>query len=192
MTRWSRWTAAVVGLAALWTAAPAHAELPDTLDEFKEYHAEIATTPEGAAKALLDAMFVYRDEDTRDEGRKMVAYIWIQYKDDNTWDKKPSNHTMVNRILEKPEILNGYANGTTPENGYEMDPNDYEITIDKKDKAPEGDLGLRLYLHHNGADSGKPIYFKQSTKSELWYVASLSSLYSGVRPPVDPDKEVFE
>lgn len=184
---------ALLGLALL-AALPARAELPTDLDDLKERHEEMGKTPEGLSKLWFDACYVYMNEDTRAEGRKMVQYLTIPLKDEDTWDQSQSQHYFVRALVERPYIMWSYAKGTSPENQYQMDPDAYELNITRVNMDPPGreQRGIQVYLKSSGADIERPIYLKQSTKTGLWYMSAHTNVYTDIRPPKDPDKEEFE
>jgi hypothetical protein len=174
-----------------WAPA-AFAALPVSLDDFKAQHAELAKTPEGAAKCLFDAVYVYMNEETRDAGREMIQYVIIEFKDEPKWDSLPTSRIFVERMKDPAyhHIFRSYAKGTSPENGYAMDPNDYELNVERAN--PNHDKGFQLYLRSSGADIARPIYLKQSTTTQLWYILDHKNIYTGIRPPKDPNKEEFK
>ena len=157
--------------------------LPSTYKEFKANCQKIATSPEGAMLMLFDAVYVYMDEGTRDEGSKMLRYILHMEKD---WQNLPSKATMNERLkgAEYSHIFRSYAVGATPENGYKMDKNNYAINIAKK-RSDGGDIMLSVVS--NGADSPRMFRVKKDEDSGSYYVASAAGLYAGVRKPKTKD-----
>ena len=149
-------------------------------------------TPEIASKLFLDAVYVYMNETTRDEGRKMIQYMIIEYKDKPDWDKSPDARLFVDRLKAAgyQHIFRSYAKGTSPENGYKMDPENYEINIEKSN--PKHEKAYQVYWRSSGADNSRPVYFKQSTKTALWYVYDHRNIYTDIRPPKDPNAEEFK
>ncbi len=174
-------------------ALPATAELPATLDELKALHAEQGTTPEGALKLWFDACFVYMNEETREAGAAMLQYLTIPYMDEPEWFKLNSARTFVERLLDpaKQHIFRSYAKGTAPDNGYAMDPNDWELDHIRNNQREGDDRGIQCYVRSSGADTPRPVYLKQSTRTELWFVNVHANVYTDIRPPVDPNRETF-
>jgi len=189
--RWMLWGGV---LAALLLAVPARAELPKDLDELKERHEEMGKTPEGLCKLWFDACYVYMNEETRDAGREMVQYLTIPLKEDPNWDTNRSNEYFIRALKEKTYIMRSYAKGTSPENQYQMDPQDYELAITRVNMNPPGleQRGIQVYLDSSGADIDRPVYLKKSKQSGLWYMSAHTNVYTDIRPPKDPDKEEFE
>ncbi|MBI5835454.1 MAG: hypothetical protein HZB16_24390 [Armatimonadetes bacterium] len=182
----------LLALALVGAAATARAELPKNLDEFQKLHSETAKTPEIASKLFLDAICVYMDEKTRDEGRKMIQYMIIEYKDKPNWDTTPDARIFVERLKDpgKQHIFRSYAKGTSPDNAYKMDPNKYELNIEKSN--PNHQKAYQVYWKSSGADMSRPVYCKQSTKTELWYIYDHRNIYTDIRPPRDPNAEEFK
>lgn len=183
-----------LGVLALLVAWPARAELPKDLDECKSRQAELGKTPEGAAKVWFDACYVYMNEDTRDEGRKMLQYLTIPFKDNPNWDKDRSQEYFLRALLKDQYIMRSYAKGTSPENQYKMDPNDYELNVERVNLNPPGreSRGIQVYVKSSGADMPRPLYFKQSTSTKLWYMNAHTNVYTGIRPPKEGNQEEFD
>ena len=164
----------------------ARAELPKTLDEMKVRHAEQGKTPEGATKLWLDACFVYMNPDTRDEGRKMIAWLTYPFHRDNLddWDTKPAGRLLASRLQAKEyqHIFRSYAKGTSPDNQYKMDPNNWELNHVRNFQHPGDARGIQCYLDSTGADADRPAYLKQA-KDGLWYMNIYANLISDIRPP---------
>lgn len=172
--------------------APARADLPKMFDDFQKLHTETAKTPEIASKLFLDAIHVYMNTETRDEGRKMIQYMIIEYKDKPSWDTTPDALLFAGRLKDpgKQHIFRSYAKGTSPENGYVMDPNKYELNIEKSN--PKHEKAYQVYWKSSGADMSRPVYCKQSTRTELWYIYDHRNIYTDIRPPKDPNAEEFK
>lgn len=189
--RWLTWGGM---LAALLLAVPARAELPKDMDELKARHEEVGKDPKEFCKLWMDACYVYMDEETRDAGREMIQYLTIPLKDDPNWDADQSNQYFVRALKDKQYIMYSYAKGTSPENQYKCDPQNYELAVTRVNMNPAGveTRGIQVYLDSSGADTDRPVYLKKSTKSGLYYMNVHLNVYTDIRPPKDPDKEEFE
>lgn len=178
-------------LGATLAVVPLQAELPKTLDELKQRHAEAGKTPEGALKLWFDACFVFMNPDTRPAGAEMIQYLTIPYKDQPKWFEAASARLFVERLTraEHQHIFRSYAKGTSPENAYAMDPNEWELNWQRNN--PNHEKGLQCYIVSTGADTPRPVYMKQSNQTQLWYVSDHANVYTGIRPPVDPNRETF-
>ncbi|MCC7493408.1 MAG: hypothetical protein IT204_13720 [Fimbriimonadaceae bacterium] len=185
------WLALAMGL--LLTALPGQAALPKTLEELQEQHKEAGKTPEGLSKLWFDACFVYINEETRDEGRKMIQWLTIPLKDEPGWDRSQGQTYFVRALKEQQYIIRSYAKGAKPDNNYQMDPENYELNIEKVNLNPPGveGRGIQVYLRSGGADTPRPVYLMKSKQSGLWYMNLHTNVYTGIRPPVDPNKETF-
>jgi hypothetical protein len=172
-------------------AAP---KLAATLDEMKQQHVLLGTEPQGAVKCFMDAVFVYMNEETRDQGREMLQYLAMPLMSDTNWDRLPGNRLFVERMVNPQfhHIWRSYAKGTSPDNGYQMDPNNWELNFERTHRHDDDDRGLQVYLRSSGADNPRVVYVKQSTTSGLWYLNIWHTLFVGVKPPVDPTQEVFK
>ncbi len=171
------------------TPAP---KLAKNIDEMKALHQKIGMEPQGATKCFLDAVFVYMNPLTRNEGRKMLQYLAIPLMENQEWDKH-TERLFVERMVNESyhHIWRSYAKGTSPENGYAMDPNNWVLNFERTHRFENDPRGLQVYLRSSGADNPRVVYVKQSTASGLWYMNIWPSLYVGIRPPVDPTKEQF-
>ncbi len=152
--------------------------LPQNYTEWEANALAAQETPEGALKMFFDAVFCYIDPAKRDEGRKMLATIMHT---EEGWDRRPSNATFASRLKDTNyhHIFRSFAKGTSPENGYAMNPDDYELLI--ASKSPESDY-LRVLVDSTGADSHRITWVKQYPDGK-WYVINCAGLYVGVRPP---------
>ncbi len=178
---------AILGLALVLAAG---ASLPTTVEELKERHAAQASTPEAALKLWFDSVFATMNRETGEEGAAMLGYLTIPYKDSPQWYRQSSARTFVERIKERPHIFRSYAKGSSPTNGYAMDPNNYELEV-VSCMADSSGRGWAVVIRSSGADSPRPVYLKKSDQTGLYYVDTFSNVYVDVRPPVDPQKETF-
>lgn len=178
---------------ALVIAASAVAVADQPANPLIAAHAESGTTPAGALKAWFDGVFLYLDEGTRDQGRVALAFLTIPFKDDPGWERRPSNATFVSRLKDPAHahIFRSYAEGTSPGNGYAMDPADYRLAIVEEGDDAHG-RGYRILLRSSGADNPRPVYLRRSTTTGLWYVSEFGNVYVGIRAPKDPGRETFE
>jgi hypothetical protein len=164
-----------------------------TLADWKQRHQQLGASPEGAIKLWFDAVFLACDPETRDLGREVLQYLTVPFKDDPQWYRRPSASTFASR-LEDPRhhhIFRSYVKGATPENGYTIDRTGYSLHIAGSERDQYG-RGWKLLLASSGADSPRPVYLRQSTKSGLWFVDSFANVYVGVRAPQSPDEERFQ
>ena len=165
---------------ALATALYGHtaqAELPRDFQEFKARYQQESRVPEGALKLYFEAVFFYIDEATRSEGAKMLRYAMHL---DRPLEQAGSYATFVSRMQDPDEnyVFRSFAAGTSPQNGYHMSPDNFELMIVRR--ASETDY-LALYLHSSGADSQRGVWMKEY--GGLWYTINNAGTYSQVRAP---------
>ena len=166
--------------------------LPKTLNELRALHQQIGNEPQGGVKCFINACFVYMNEATRDEGRQMLSYMAIPLAGDVDWDTAGGNRLFVERLgPDYAHIWRSYAVGATPENAYQMDPDNWELNFERTHQHEEDERGLQVYLRSGGADAPRVVYVKQNPQSGLWHAATWHTLFVGVKPPVDPNVEQF-
>ncbi len=159
----------------------AYAELPDSFEVFQEQVAEKAKDPRQAAKLWFDAVFVYLTID-KELGKQMILEM-SRYKD---WGA-PTNRRFIERLDTQSHIFFSYGKGSTPENGYTMDPNDYELVFHgETNLKPYADRDegafAKLFVVSGGADFPRSMTFQRNRNGE-YKVYEFSSIYVGVRPP---------
>ncbi len=180
-------------VAAMIVVGFAAAEEESTPNPLIAAHAEMGATPEGALALWFDAVYLYMDEGTRDEGREALTFLTIPFKDEPGWEKRPSYRIFVERLRDPAyaHIFRSYAVGTSPENAYSMDPQNFELNVVESAEDRHG-RGQRVLLRSSGADSARPVYMKKSTSTGLWYVSEFGNVYVGIRPPHEEGVERFE
>jgi len=162
----------------LFFSPPCEGALPGSALEFEKRYRVEGSTPEGAAKLFFDAVFAYMDRNTRAEGTKMLT---LAMNEKPGWDRRHTMKLFVDRMKsgKTAHIFRSYARGATPENGYAMDVNDYELVIERTN--PDHPKGLQVYLRSGGADYPRVIYLRQI--NGLWFVTDPSTVKVEVRPP---------
>ena len=152
--------------------------LPSNYAEFRDRCQTACQSPYGAAKMFFDAVFCYMDPQTRSEGSKMLRFVMHEKQG---WERSPNFSLFAQRMRDPKQqhIFRSFAEGTSPENDYSMDPNNYRLMMGE---LVESTGYLRLFLYSSGADSPRPIWVKQFDDG-LWYVINVVSTYAGVREP---------
>jgi len=165
--------------------AGAYAELPRDFQDFKARYDKEARTPEGAVHLYFEAVFCYLDEGTRPEASKMLRYALHQ--------SAPIENTgTLRRFVERMKdesyhyIFRSFAVGATPENNYDMSPDDFELEYISKSKQGSD---TQLLIHNGGADSPRSVRVRQY--DGLWYMSSNSNTYVDVRPLSDGDTDAL-
>ncbi len=170
---------ATVAWAVFGAAAPAVAELPRDYQAFKARYQREATTPEGALKLYFEAVFSYMDESRRDEAGKMLRYAmhW-----ERPIERSPVLATFVSRLKDPRQhyIFRSFARGSSPENDYQMSPDDFELMV--AGQRQEADR-LNVLLRSSGADSPRIVWVKQF-EDGLWYTINNAGTYAQVRQPL--------
>ena len=153
--------------------------LPSTFSEFKQRCRNVATSPEGAAKMYFDAVFCYLEPQRRAEASKMLRYIMHA---DAGWESSQHYATFVQRMRNSSThyIFRSFAAGTSPENGYRMSPQNYQLVYSGKSYEPDY---VRVFLISSGSDSRRMLWVKQYDDG-LWYVINNADSYMKVREPV--------
>lgn len=164
------------------SVAPGHAApsqgLPSNYADFKERCRRAAVTPEGAVKMYFDAVFCYLDPARRAEASKMLRYIMHT---DANWEGNQRHVTFLRRLKDPSlhYIFRSFAAGTSPENGYRMSPDAYQLVFTRKDRQQDY---TRVFLRSSGADSDRRVWVKQYPDG-FWYVINNADTYAKVRDP---------
>lgn len=169
-------------LAVLVTTV-SHAALPKTLEEFQQRIQAQCTDPKATAKLFFEAVYVYIGGN-KPLGEQLITEI---IKDKN-W--KWTMSYFVQGMANQPYIYYSYAKGTSPENLYKMDPNNFELVFEGAvNNKPYADVEegqvVKLFLRSSGADLPRPMFFERN-KAGLYKVREFSSVCVGVRPPAVP------
>jgi hypothetical protein len=157
---------------------PYYSGLPANYAEFRDRCQTACQSPYGAAKMFFDAVFCYMDPSTRSEGSKMLRFVMHEKQG---WERSPNFSLFAQRMRDPKyqHIFRSFAEGTSPDNDYSMDPNSYQLMMGE---LVESTGYMRLFLYSSGADSPRPIWVKQFDDG-LWYVINVVSTYAGVREP---------
>ena len=174
------------GLVAALSSAPALAQSgpsnarPLDFKDFKTRYQSVGTTPEGAVKMYFDALYSYIDPDRQAEGAKMLRYSLHEQKN---WEKSAAWATFVSRLKDPSYhyIFRSFAQGTSPQNSYAMDPDDYQLIF--VGTRAETDY-VQVTLKSTGADSPRPVQVRKF-EDGLWYVTNNHGTYVQVRPSVN-------
>ena len=160
------------------TEEASHYGLPQNYAEFRDRCQTACQSPYGAAKMYFDAVFCYMDPRTRSEGSKMLRFIMHT---NANWERSTNFSTFAQRMRDPKQqhIFRSFAEGTSPENDYSMDPNNYRLMMGE---LVESTGYLRLFLYSSGSDSARPIWIQQFDDG-LWYVINNAGTYAGVREP---------
>lgn len=177
--------AAVLSLFAFSSVNDAFAaEPPTSTEDFDKRYAEEGKTPDGALKLWFDGIFLYHDKATRPLGIHILTQTTADFEGATDWETRSSAATFVTRMRNASEmhIFRSYAQGTSPDNSYEMNVKDYQLNI-VSSSTDQYSEKYAIKLISSGADNPRIVYLIQNTKTGLWRVQSFSSVYLGVRKP---------
>ena len=156
----------------------AHAALPKTYKEFKARYQTEAKTYKGAVKLYFQAVFAYINEETRTEGGKMLRY---SLRSETPIDRSQYYSTFAERLKSPAyqHIFRSFAAGSSPENNYTMNPDDFELIFAGQPQRES--TYLRVPLRSSGADSLRFVWVKEFDDG-LWFVINNASTYAEVKP----------
>ncbi len=166
-----------VSLVAL-VASSAFAGLPTSEDDFAARVKEEAKTPEGALQLWFEGVFLYMKNDTRALGKKVLVTMTHNLGAD--FESKNTSARFIERMKQQQEIFRSYAQGSSPSNGYKMNPESFNLDVVKSEADPHG-RGWNISLQSSGADRPRIVTLVQDEASGLWKVMKFDSLYVGIR-----------
>lgn len=110
----------------------------------------------------------------------MLRYSLHEQKN---WEKSAAWATFVSRLKDPSYhyIFRSFAQGTSPQNSYAMDPDDYQLIF--VGTRAETDY-VQVTLKSTGADSPRPVQVRKF-EDGLWYVTNNHGTYVQVRPSVN-------
>ena len=159
-------------------SACAFGELPKTYKDFKAKYQTEAKTYKGAVKMYFEAVFAYMNEDTRTEGGKMLRYA---LRSETPIDRSQYYSTFAERLKSPAyqHIFRSFAAGSSPENNYAMNPDNFELMFEGKPVRES--TYLRVPLRSSGADSLRYLWVKEFDGG-LWFVINNAASYVEVKP----------
>jgi hypothetical protein len=160
--------------------ASAALALPQSADDFTARRSVEAFTAQGAAKLWMDSVLVYLSGDTA-LGTQLLG---LSMKSSSWTTKSP---LLLDAMRLKPHILRSYIKGATPESGYAVNPECYELNIRDVSSQPfpqfpPGKI-VRLMLQSGGAEAPRRLDLERDA-SGLYFVRNANALCTGVRPPL--------
>ena len=151
-------------------------------------HKSLGTVPQNAIALWLEAAIKAQENDP--EGWEALGELTLPLKEDANWKSQGRHTYFVKAIEEKNPAFRSFMVGANPENNYAVDMSNLQIKVAYENKRDT--RGRKFMIVTSGASMPRPVYVKQSTKTQLFYISEFSSMYVDVRPPVDPDAERFE
>ncbi len=167
------------------TCSVVEAKLPASWPEFKQEYQIAAKTPQGAAKMLFKGIFCWtKAVQTKNAQLKKDAGKMIRYAVYSDVPIESSGYYSVFRErLNDPDyyyIFRSFAAGTSVENSYQMDPENFELNIEKIRKSRDNYYYVDLIS--SGADSIRYVMAEKKPDG-LWYITSPHNVYVMVRQP---------
>jgi len=147
---------------------------------FKERYQTVGTSPQGAVRMYFDALYSYIDPARQAEGAKMLRY---SLHEGPNWERSSFFATFTSRLKDSSYhyIFRSFAEGTSPENSYAMNPDNYRLMF--ASSRQETDY-VYIAIRSSGADSPRPVHV-QRFEDGLWYVINNHGTYSDVRKPAN-------
>lgn len=155
--------------------------IPMNLEELKARPEANQLDPFGVAALTVIALNIYPANP--EESFKMMEYL-----------NGPNGFSNMDKSFIKDRFAqNGdstprsYFNGTSPENSYEPS-EPYTITVKTTPHSHDmGDGYITLYLKSSGADSIRPVSFRNQPSTGKWFLQSDSwhGLLAGIRKPAN-------
>ncbi len=170
---------------SILTCSVVEAKLPATWAEFKQEYQTVATTPQGAAKMLFKGIFCWtkavqtKNAQLKKDAGKMIRYA--VYSDVPI--ETSIYYSTFRERLNDPDyyyIFRSFAAGTSVENSYQMDPENFELNIEKIRKSRDNYYYVDLIS--SGADSIRYVMAEKKPDG-LWYITSPHNVYVMVRKP---------
>ena len=162
--------------------------LPDSLDRFFTMHAELATTPEGGAAALVTALLLYPEAPPLAESCLAATVDAGRLAPGNTGSQTRAlavrDLALVRRQLaQNPYLGASYVQGTAPYTGYALPEPPWGILCTANPYSGDRDRGpYKLFVACSGAASPRPVSVRRD-QSGLWRPFEWSSLLVGIRAP---------
>ncbi|MGN8817806.1 DUF6935 domain-containing protein [Oribacterium sp. HCP28S3_H8] len=151
-------------------------KLPKSVLELKS-EAEKMHSPEGTAILTIAAFCLYPEN--RDESLAMLDYLR---------GPRPlsiaEKQFIRDRFMDKDYVPRSYFKGATPDNDYTPDL-PYELDVIDQE-LPEEDGYETRYLRSGGADSPRPIKFRNKPSTGEWFLWE-QLLLAGIREPASKD-----
>ena len=167
----------------------AEAKLPATWAEFKQEYQTEAMTPQGAVTMLFKGIFCWtKAVTTKNRQLQIDAGKMIRYAvHSETPIESSSVYSTFRERLNDPEyyyIFRSYCQGTSVENSYQMDPENFSLNLGKcnDEGEREGKKYCQLFIRSTGADL---IRYVRMTKFQdgLWYTTTPHCVYLDTRKP---------
>jgi hypothetical protein len=161
------------------------AALPASLQEFNTLHADLATTPEGGAAALVAALVLYAGDAELGErclGAALDPARLVQGAEGRQLG--PRDLALIRRqFAQSPYLAASYVRGATPQNGYALPKLPWQIACTTNPYSGNRDEGpFKVFVACSGAASPRPVSLRRDSEGR-WRPYEWSSLLVGIRAP---------
>ncbi len=169
-------------------------QIPSSVEAFRAWRDEVATTPEGGAATWIVALYLYtQDEELGNACLTMQAdrsHLVEAARDDEAHYRGHRIHGSSRDALEstlrpsrQPFVPASYFEGTSWQTGYALPqpPRTITFRIQRED-----DESARLFVFSSGADRDRPISMKRNNRG-IWKAYEWSTIVTGIREPQQPE-----
>ena len=156
--------------------------LPHGSEDFSAMQADLASTPEGGATALVAALLSYVAGDALAE--QYVAAALDEARLQSGALRVADRQRLQRQLKDRPATIHSLVAGATPENNYQLPEPPYRLSFSRNPYSGEDDSGrVKVFVACSGAASPRPVTLQRGTDG-LWRAAEWSSLLLGVMPGV--------
>ncbi|MBO7519446.1 MAG: hypothetical protein J6T73_01590 [Clostridia bacterium] len=155
--------------------------LPQNAAQMREAPEFSQTDPFSVAAFAVAAFARYAA--SREDGKEMINFL------KGPEPLTPREIQFINdRFMDgKDYILRSYLGGTSPDNSY-TPAVPYTVEITEYANSRENAGYVRLYLKSSGADSPRPLTFRQKPSTGEWFLWEFEGILAGIRTPKAEDK----
>ncbi len=164
--------------------------LPTSVDEFLRRRSTLGRTPWGGATLAVHALLVRQRDKAL--GNKLVVLSIAEKRLRRTsrgvsfkgFGLGPMDRETLRRSDRKPYCVRSLTKGSSPANGYKLDPSKVRIRFNKV-MAHSGSIKsgrFRVFVCSTGADTCKPLWMNRNPKG-IWKADEIAFIVGGCRPP---------
>lgn len=153
-------------------------ELPECAEDLKAFE---MTNEYQAAAAVICTLANF--ENRSDAAIEMLDFV-MGPGTPNGFDKS----FIKEQISRYPYVIRSYFKGAVSENDYT--PESFTIFLKENPYSRQNDGYVKLFLKSSGADSERPLTFRQKASTREWFVFSdtYKGLMAGIREPKSLDE----
>jgi len=157
--------------------------LPTHVVAFQTLRAQLSSTPEGGAAALVVALTLYAENQELGLSCLTIAVDPGRLQDGTAWEgKEPQDaaqSSLAARLASRPHVPRSCFVSATPDNGYALGEPPY--TVEVTEVRTTGDTA-EVFVRCSGAHAPRPVTLKRNAHG-TWAAYEWSALEVGVRPP---------